>query len=394
MKKILIIHHGQGVGGGLIALIGLINELKENNNVEVFSIFDGIAVEYLRKTGVSVIVSKSVFYRKFYSLFIQSEATYINLIEEIIKFKALIAYFLNKYFFAGRELKDILQGIDLVYLNSTFISDWAYAAKKSNKNVIIHVREPLSNGFFGMGYNIIRNNISKYCDKIIAISKDNCGRVNLENKTTIIYDPVVIENRNAFEKLNIIDKYKYFVYVGGQSRIKGFEQFVNSLKYLNEDVKIFFLGGEIKYNNNSILKKLIRNFLDPYARNHENLKKILLASKNIVYIGLTDNVFYFYNRSICLISPFSKSHASLPVLEAFSNGIPVIVSDVKGSDEFVNHSNGFFFENKNPQSLANRINEMSRLSSENYKSMKNSSYETYLRIRKNEIKVQSLIDIL
>ena len=34
VNSVLIVHHGQGIGGGLIALIGLIEELKKTNLTE------------------------------------------------------------------------------------------------------------------------------------------------------------------------------------------------------------------------------------------------------------------------------------------------------------------------------------------------------------------------
>jgi|SRR5690554_73202 len=391
MKNILIIHHGQGVGGGLIALLGLIEELKVNNRITVFCIFDGIAVSYIEKTGVKVITPNLRFYRGIYSIFTHSDATYFGVLQQLIKLKSLLTFFLSKYIFSVKALGAHLDDFDVVYLNSTFISDWAYVAKKANKKVVIHIREPLSKRF--LGYRIIRGNISKYCDWIIAISRDNASRVNLKAKTSIVYDPVVIKNRGGANEIIVDDNYKYFTYVGGAQRIKGFEQLARSLDYLEDDIRIFFLGGHLAYND-SFLKRIIRFIINPYAIKHEKLQKKLIKSKHIIFIGLTDDVFSYYKKSMFLISPFSKPHASLPVLEAFYHHLPVVVSNVKGMDELVNHTNGYFFKNKDYLDLAKTINMASKIGEEKYMSMRENSYKTYSSIRNNEIKIEQVLDNL
>lgn len=391
MKNILIIHHGQGVGGGLISLIGLIDKLKANNKIEVLSIFGGIAVQYLQRTGVNVIIPKSKFYLKYYGIFVHSAATYFNVIDCMKKAKTFILYLLSKYFFAQKELEEISSKYDVVYLNSTFISDWALAAKRLHKKVVIHVREPLSNGFFGIRRRIIRNTIKKYCDHIIAVSQDNCNRIGIPNKTIVIYDPVVKKDRDQLEDIEIDNSCKYFLYLGGMMRIKGFEQMVESLDFLDNNIRIFFLGDDVHYHSAG-LKHMFRQFLDPYCRKNEYLMRKLMASPKIIYVGRTDKVFSYYKKSIALISPFSKPHASVPILEAFSLSMPVIVSDVKGMEELVNSKNGVFFKNKDPKSLAIRINEMASLSKTEYNLMKAASIDTYNRIRTRKDSVSSVIE--
>lgn len=391
MKKILIIHHGMGVGGGLIALLGLIDELKVSNKIAVLSIFDSEAIEYIKKTGVEVIRPNLRFYLKLYELFVHSEAAYFNIIDCVKKIKSFFIFLLSKYYFAKKELEQIDIEYDIVYLNSTFISDWAPAAKKLNKKVVIHIREPLAKGLIGFRKKIITRSIKKNCDHIIAITKDNGNRINIPNKTTIVYDPVVINNRALSENININNAYKYFVYVGGMIRIKGFEQLVHSLDYLDENIRIFFIGDEVLYNSKGVKGK-IRYFLDTYIHKHEILVKKLMKSSKVIYIGKTMNVFQYYSESIALVSPFSKPHASLPVLEAFSVGLPVIVSDIESMLELINDNNGLVFRNNKPLSLADSINKMSNLSNYDYQIMKESSLNTYNRIRKEEYKVSSLIE--
>lgn len=391
MKKVLIIHHGEGVGGGLIAMLGLIDELKLENTVEVFCLFNSDAVEYIKQKGVNVTLPQSHFYLKIYRLFLHSDASYFNLIDEIRNAKNLICYLLSKYYFAKKELKKIASDYDIVYLNSTFISDWASAAKLLGKKVIIHIREPLSNGLWGFRKAIIINSIKKYCDRIIAISEDNSDRIGLKYKTTVIYDPVVFKNREGKQNIKKEDGFRYFLYLGGMQRIKGFEQLIKSLPFLNDNIRIFFLGGTHHSPNNSF-KRLVLFILNPFLWKIGSLMKQMSSSEHIINVGLVDNVFEYYASSLAVISPFSKPHASLPILEALCVGKPVIVSNIKGMDEIVNKSNGFFFDNNNHKSLASVINKVALLSTEEYENLSRNAKLSYLKIKDREITVQRVID--
>ncbi|HSD07322.1 glycosyltransferase family 4 protein [Flavobacterium sp.] len=390
MKKILIIHHGIGVGGGLIALLGLIEEIKKKNEVRVLSLFNSEAVEYIKKTGVEVYLPKSKFYSKFYRLFIHSEASYFSVIEFLESFKNILMFFLNQFFFAKRELKSLDFDYDIVYLNSTFISEWSMASKKLGKKTIIHVREPLAKGFLGIRKAIIRNVIKQYCDRIIAISYDNAERVDLRNITTVVYDPVVFKGRHTSIKILPDPKYKYFLYLGGMQRIKGFEQFVKSLSNINDDVRIYFLGGDYIHSGNKM--KRIISIIDPYMWRINSLIARLNQSDKIIKIGLVDNIFDYYSSSIALISPFSKPHASLPILEAFSIGKPVIVSDIEGMSEIVSVQNGFFFKNNNYKELAIVINKIAKLDSIQYQIISENAKRKYDEILGKNASVQFVID--
>lgn len=392
MKNILIIHHGRGVGGGLIALLGLLEELKIKNNVHVLCVFNSEAVQYIEKLGVTVTIAKSKFYSRFYGVFVHSEASYFDIIDCCRNLKNLITFFLSKYIYAKKELSNLNIEFDTIYLNSTFISDWALAAKKNKKQTCIHIREPLAKGIFGFRKGIIKNCINKYCDQIIAISNDNALRVGFEDRTKIVYDPVVMKGRSTSFQVDKNPNFKYFLYLGGMQRIKGFEQFVQSLPYLNENVRVYFLGGDFRFPNNKLKKFIL--FFDPYMWRINSLIGNLNKSKHIIKIGLVDNIFDYYANSIALVSPFSKPHAALPVLESFSIGKPVIVSDIVGMDEIVDLNNGLFFKNGNGRELASAINKMANLDNSEYHDMCDNAKNKFFEIVKHNGSVQSVINEL
>lgn len=378
-KNILIIHHGEGLGGGLTALLGLIDELKVNHNITVLSIFKSEANEYISKRNVEHVVLDSFFYKKLYKILTYSEAEYYSFTFYLYLTLKLILYYFNKYIYAPLSLNKIIIDKDIVYLNSTFLSDWAYFSYKKGAKVIAHVREPFKRDNTIFSY-CIRINLKKYVTHIIAISKDNALRLNFMHKTSVVYDPVFTANRKSLNSFKRGTSFKYFVYVGGSSRIKGFEQLVKSLPYLNDDIKILVLGNIVRSRNKL---KLLCAFLlrGSYVFKEQKLLYELSKSKKVISIGLAENVFDYIIQSKALISPFSKPHASLPILEAFSLRKPVIASNVSGTEELVSDNyNGFIFNNNDYINLAQKVNTLAELNDKEYTFLCANAYETYRHV--------------
>ena len=389
MKKLLIIHHGWGIGGGLIAMVNLALQLQSHYRVKVLCVFHSEAVEYIRMKDVEVEVVDSWFYRSFYSLFIHSSASYFSIQNSLKKIYSLCTYFLNMYCFASKVIEKYAKDCDLVYLNSLFLSDWVKAAKKKHKKVIIHVREPLSDGLFSIRKNVIRRNISMYTDSVIAVSLDNAKRLNILHKTFIVYDPVSPVNC-ALSNTPVTNKFIYFTYVGGEQRIKGFEQLAYSLEYLDEKIRIFFIGSNLPENPVSFSNS-IRCVLSSYYRNLSSLKAKVRNSKNVILLGYKEDVFAYYQLSRAIISPFAKPHASLPILEALSIGKPVIASNVDGTGELIDNSVGIIYENGDYRALANAINKMALASDDDLNLFDENARRRYLDIRMKSNSVEKVI---
>ncbi|GEM_PF-1128548 len=366
-KKMLIIHHGTGLGGGLVALVALINILLEDYDIEVFCVHNSDAVEYLERSGLKVHIAKSKFYEKYYQLNIYSEASFSGILSLIRSTISFISYFISIFYYNDIELKKFSGKFDILYLNSLFLSDWMPAGKKYFKEIFIHVREPLKKGAFGFRRNIIRNVIKKYYSKIIYISKDNRDRVQIIKNSIVFYDPI-LPRYNDKVIIDTEKKYKYFCFVGGSQRIKGYDQVLKALKYLDSNIKVFFIGsmyeieeniGSLQFRFRALFSKFLRETLP-------SLKEIIASSQNLIIVGKVENVFDYYENSIATICPFAKPHACLPILESLSVGKPVIISDVEGMDEFVNDSCSLIFKNGNYIDLAKKINDLSRNMNKNY----------------------------
>lgn len=394
MRRMLLVHHGSGLGGGLVALLGLLEELKQNYQVTVLCVFDSDAVGYIRNVGVTVIVLKSFFYRKIYRLFLYTEAKYYSLDYLFFNFLAFVSYLLNLLIFAPLEFRPISKQYDVVYMNSLFLTDWCISAKNKKNKVVIHVREPMSMGLLGVRRWLIKTIIRYKADAIIAITRDNALRVGIPNKTFVVYDPVFLKRERAELNFKLEPASSYFLYLGGEQRIKGFEQLAGSIKYLDSNIRLV-IGGHISFGKRrSFLVRMLRKLFDPYYNRYLKAMRILMESNQVIYIGLVDNIFDYVEASIAVICPFSKPHAALPVLEAYYCGKPVVASDIKGMNELVNSQTGLFFQNGDSRDLADCINHFAGMPSSKLSEYKECVLSFYKENRDNNLEINFILSNL
>jgi len=353
MIKILFIHHATGWGGAPINMINIINSLdKKKYHVKVLLIKDSVVSEKLREFDIEYALAKSFFYKKVYEYYSYSEGGYIKWFHIYSLFVKTISWLLSRYYFAAKELKN--HECEIIHLNSSVLTDWLSPSSKKGK-VIYHIQEPLTRGIFGLRYTFFRYQVNKYADQIIAISEDNATRINLPEKTTIIYNyaekPNYLPTKSSFSSKKVL-------YLGGTDYIKGFFTLVNALDYLDNDVKVYFGGDYTCNRKRSLLKQFIR-FIISYGKKKEAAIQKIRTHPNAIVIGLTNSVNDYLDDVCCLVSPFSASHFARTVIEAHLHHKPVIGSDVKGMDETIEHEKtGLIVPKDKPKLLAEAINKL------------------------------------
>ena len=260
---------------------------------------------------------------------------------------------MSRYYFAKKELDRF--EYDIVHLNSSVLTDWLAPSQKKAK-VVIHIQEPFRKGNIDILHNIFRLQMKKYADKIIAISQDNANRVGLPEKTEIIYNYAEVPKADPKKESYSSKK---FLYLGGSSKIKGFYTLVKALDYLDKDIKIYFGGNYTPVKKKrTVLKQLVK-YIIRYGKKRDAAISKMQNHPNATEIGLTHNVNKYLDEVCCLISPFSVSHFTRPVIEAHLHQKPVIGSDVKGMDEIItNKKNGLIFKTDDAKELAKAINYM------------------------------------
>lgn len=350
--KVLFIHHGTGIGGAPISLLNLVKALDiRKYEIKVAFIKDSPVVTLFKEAGISVeIINAS---NKFFT---HNETGAISW-RYFHRYIYILYHWLNTaYRVAPKYLKK--QDVDLIHLNSHVLSSWAFAAKRLDLKVVVHNRETVAKGYFGIRRSILRIIYSYAADKIINISHDNADRIGLKSKSEVIYNFVDIPETYRFP-FSQADKRYRILFLGGMASIKGFSVVVDCLRYLNKNITIQFAGNIGRYDHSAkglknIFKNLVKMTL--FRTVYAPLIKLNGAS-NAEIIGMLKEPLKAIDRSDILITPFLIEHFSRPAIEAFAYGKPVIGSNVEGMDEIVDHSvNGLLVEKGNPKALADAIN--------------------------------------
>ncbi len=351
--KILFVHHAAGWGGAPISMIKLINHLDKNKySPEVLLLKNSIVAQKLSENNIPYKIADSVFYKRYYKFFTHIDVSYFKWYK-LFRLVKLFMWLLSRYHYAHKELSK--HHFDIVHLNSSALTDWLAPAHKKAK-VVIHIREPFRKGKYDILHHFFRKQMQLYADKIVAISKDNAARVDLPEKTNIIYNFSEIPQKTTDTTSY---RSKKVLYLGGSENIKGFFTMVEALDFLDNDVKVLF-GG---YYSTKLLtgikaEKKIKDFLG-FERKKRNAIRTIKTHPNAIYVGVIDQVSPYYEKTCCLVSPFAKSHFARPVIEAYLHKKPAIGTNIKGMSEIIIHKKtGLLVQNENAQELAQAINKL------------------------------------
>lgn len=349
--KVLYIHHGTGIGGAPISLLNLLKNINSDKfQFKVAFVKNSLAVELFVNEGFEVeVIGSSGQY------FTHHEKGRVPLWRVWVWIKIVYGWIRTYAIDAPIYLKKN-QMYDVVHLNSDVLSSWACAAKKMGFKVVCHNRDPIAKGLLGIRRYLLKRVLKAGVDHFISISEDNANRLGFTNATTVIYNFVSLPKSWRTPMSN--DNTKLVLYLGGQSLNKGFKTVIDSLEFLGPNILIQFGGvyGSIMEDPRRFLDKL-RNFvkLTFYRSTYLSLRK-LQKKENAEILGLLKNPLIAIDKCDILISPFTVTHFSRPVMEAFAFGKPVIVSDVEGMEELVeNGKNGYIVPRDNPKELANAI---------------------------------------
>lgn len=351
--KVLYIHHATGWGGAPLSLFNMVAQLdKEMFDINVLLLKDSIVRDVFTGANIQCYVAKSPFYKYFYRFISYSEAGDYNWYNIRKLMRPAISWILSRLIFADRELKQFC--VDIIHLNSSVLTDWLAPAKKKGK-VVYHVREPIRRTSYDPLYWFMRYQVNKYADAVIAISEDNAKRIDIPHKTSIVYNYTSVSDQP-------MDKESYYskkvLYAGGGSEIKGFYTLVDSLSFIDNSVQILFCGYYPSKNDLAV-RKVIRR-LKP--RNRKDLRYLNKMSINYHtrLIGMVPDITPYIDECCCLVSPFSKTHFSRPIIEAHLRKKPVIATRIPGIDEQVRDGiDGVLVNINDACALADAINMLS-----------------------------------
>ncbi len=325
-KRVLFIHHGIGIGGAPRSFAQLANKLgSEGVDIKVLYLKDSDAKGLLKDVEYNIVGLPLVYFNH--------SSRWYRWYEIHIVLLQFFSWFFTVFIVAPYWLKKIKP--DVVYLNSSVLTDWLVVTKLMKIKNVLHVRESISRGYLGIRKNIIKMLLENFSDELIFLSQHNRKRLrSLKTNVSVIHNYV----NESVEQYQFSKKIYDIIYVGGSGKIKGIE-IIKSLLRKRGDLSFCLLGY---YEN---------NFLAEF--NEFN---------NITIKGAVKNPLDYISQSKMLIFPAITPHFPRPVIEALGCGTVPIASNLDGMDEIItNGFDGLLFESGNILSLIETIDKIKSL---------------------------------
>ncbi len=141
-----------------------------------------------------------------------------------------------------------------------------------------------------------------------------------------------------------LEKENYIVTISRLVRHKGIHYLIDAYKQLKTDKKLVIVGDS--------------SYTDEYLK---ELKEQAGDNKNIIFTGRQsgDTLHELFTNAYLFVQPSESEGLSIALLEAMSYGQAVLSSDIPENKEAVRNS-GFYFENKNVDSLKDALNQLLR----------------------------------
>ena len=129
-------------------------------------------------------------------------------------------------------------------------------------------------------------------------------------------------------------------------------------------------------------------------------KKLLGSKENIKYtfMGKTANekilAYYGENYPSCIINVSRSEGSPVSLQEAVAFGTPVIVTDVGGNSEFVDHNGYLLSTNPTPEQVAEAIEKIATMDKDKYQSMRKNSYQLWENKYNRDKNIREFFDVL
>ena len=214
------------------------------------------------------------------------------------------------------------------------------------------------------------NLIKRKSDKDIAVSKMVASesikrKITNKNKINVIYNSINLEKfpfKNKYEsrkKLNIDQSVNLFVSTGRLTKAKGYNYLIKTVKEIKDNSLFIILGEGVE-----------REALEREIKNEGLENKIILK-------GNVSNVNDYLQAADFFIMPSLWEGFSVALLEAAATKKVIISSNVGGASEIIeNNKNGFLVEPTNTEQLAEKINYVLSLNTEEKEKMGNLARKT------------------
>ena len=339
-ENILLVGHSGDMYGASRSLIKLVRILDKNYEVYVLLPEAGILHKELSNIlpGDRILILENlyIFTRKSFKL------KYIG---------STMARFINNLF----KIRKIISRYDIriIHTNSGVVPAPALAAKISGLKHIWHIREWF--GDFKKFWPIYSAYMTRFSDRVVCVSKTMADQFNGHKKVITIYNGFEIPQIKTEisipealqQNLNQAD-----LVLGCTSRIRLIRK---GQEYLIEAIGII-----TQKTGKNIQAVLIGDYVPGYEWQKDTIsvliKKYHLEDR-IHFMGHLANPLPYYKLFDVFVLPSGEPEPfGGVIMEAMSLALPVIGSNAGGTTEQIaNAQNGYLFENKNAEDLADKI---------------------------------------
>ncbi|MFA7420483.1 MAG: glycosyltransferase family 4 protein [Melioribacteraceae bacterium] len=249
-----------------------------------------------------------------------------------------ILRFVTGTIYATKIIRDVKP--NLVYVNEYVFVQFAIAAKILNIPAVTHIRSPFIKGSFGVRRKILSRILLMSNLKIFAITNCEAEQISSfhydKKKIIVIREFLNTDNfltNSDTEKIKcefaIPPNEKVLLMLGGVDQTKGTATLIESFALLKKNfknVQLIVAGHQTKTRTNEQYWKLCQNII---LKNNltESVKIIPFCTRVVELIAIAD----------VIISSSISSHFSRPMIEAWAQKKPVVISQTRHALEFAVH---------------------------------------------------------
>ena len=338
--NVLMVGHSADMYGASRSLIKLVRILNENYKVYVLLPDSGSLSAELKAIlpADRILLNEDlyIFTRKSFRLkYILS--TLLRFIRNLIFIRKIIL----KY------------DIHIIHTNSGVVPAPAMAARITGRKHIWHIREWF--GDFKRFWPFYSAYITRFSDKVVCVSKTMADQFHEHKKVMSIYNGFEIPRIQA--EVSIPEDLRQSLnqaelVLGCTSRIR--------LVRKGQEYLIEAIGIVSQRTGKNIQAILIGDYVPGYEWQKENITALIekyQLEDRIHFLGHLTNPLPYYKLFDVFVLPSGEPEPfGGVIMEAMSLGLPVIGSNAGGTTEQIaNNQNGYLFDNKNAEDLANKI---------------------------------------
>ncbi len=328
--KILFIHHGVILGGAPLSLLYLVRELERMPNMEVEIVCHSPEMRDFfaknLKSPVNLWQDPLTYFGKYliWDLRINSAFALKTLLHELFNIPKSILR-------QARAIKE--KTPDIVHLNSSVLFTSAIAARMAGVPIVWHVRECLHDSF--RQQRISAPIIRRLADRVIAISQVEARLLGDDTRSNIqvIYNPInfdalnpeMYDQASEKQKLGLTKSDKLVVSLGGVNPRKGTLEQVEAMRHTDDQTKLIIAGPPMSAVPTNSYERALAAIMSE------------LPDGKVVFAGMMENVAPLLAASDLLVFTGMKSHFPRPMFEAWRMKKPVIVFEMDGISNNVDH---------------------------------------------------------